>query len=223
MSNPTAVPLGESVTIVSGARKNLGKLLDCNNATYNIKSGSSWHLLYIKATQSGEGWTFALLSDKVEDVAKLYNPSEGESQLPKFVCTDTDGGNGRQVLPYVLKPPYSVVQGFPTFDEENRVDASQLETDLYAKTNAYPPEGTEDWNKGVISYDDSMKQLTTLRETGVHIYQIAYHRIVAGTPTTAEIVQVARSDFHFWPVPVLPVWSRYDNLRSFTFGTCSPE
>lgn len=220
MSNPTAVPLGESVTIASGYRTNLGKLLDCNNATYNIKSGSSWHLLYIKATQSGQGWTFSLLSDKVEDVAKLYNPEEGEGQLPKFVCTDNDGGNGRQVLPYVLKPPHEVIQGFPTFDEQVREVASSLESDMYINTADSLEPTTDNWNKGKIEYDNQLIQLTTLRETGVHIYQIAYHRIVAGTPTTAEIVQIARSDFHFWPIPVLPVWSRYDNLKAFVLDNC---
>ena len=61
--------------------------------------------------------------------------------------------------------------------------------------------------------------VTHLNEVGTHIYPIAYHRIVPGDPPAAEIVQIARSDWHFWPMPKMPIWSRFHELVDFSADT----
>lgn len=197
--NKSAVPLGSSVGIASGLRTNLGYLLDCNQATYSIASGEAWHLLFIKATCTANeatpsSWSFALLSQPVSDVNDLYVSG---GQAPKFV--DSNG----QTVPYSSEE-YDAVH--PHFDSKRLPEGYTKLTSTGQVTGAPVMDAVNIWLNEWVNTG----QVTWATEAGVHIYPIAYHRIIPGTPSTAEIVQCARSDYHFWPMPTLPVWSRKD-------------
>lgn len=201
-----AVPLGDGVNIATGINKSLGYLVDCNQATYNIASGSAWHLLYIKAARPSVGetvsasWTFSMESKTVAEVAALVGPNL--ETTPRFVDV-----TGTQVRPLVNESPH---RPSPTFVSENKVSETLVSAhQVMGAPVALPTNIT-------LEYINNQRWLTLLQEVGVHIYPIAYHRTVGNG--TAEIVQCARSDFHFWPMPTVPVWSVMDNIMAIDTG-----
>lgn len=208
MANASAVPLGDGVTIASGLRTNLGFLLDCNQATYNLASGSEWHLLYIKAerakpTEGNLGaWTFALQSKPLSEVVDMFTD---EGKAPQIVDKA-----GNQVRIEVRESPF---RPQPYTQADPQAPAASLTS--VGQVAGWPILNGQNIR---LDYLDNQRWVTLAIEVGVHIYPIACHRIVAGTPAQAEIVQCARSDFHFWPMPTLPIWSQMDNLTNIEAG-----
>lgn len=190
-----AVPLGSSVKIASGINQSLGYLLDCNNATYSIKSGSAWHLLYIIASFKSDPdspeqgtWVFKMESDTVSNAAfaiKNNNAAYMSDSIGKPIM-DTPGTRAQDPL-----------------ISENYLDPESLKSlESVGQSMGYPLMGPVNT---YFDYYDYWSYYSTLQERGNHIYPIAYHRI---TPDGAQIVQIARSDWHFWPVPNLPIYGK---------------
>jgi len=205
MSDKSIVPLGTGVSIKAGLNPALGVLLNANQATYSIASGSEWHLLFVAAvkTEVGGGWAFSLQSMSVEDAADLvdlYPPHMVDSLGYPIAVTPGRDDYATPAMPYKEAP----------------IDPSPIQEDKTAgPLKDYLPESPE----SNVPIDIQLiwlnrQSLHTTEELGTHLYPIAYHRIVGDTNPVAQVVQVARSDWHFWPLPKMGIWSKQPQITS---------
>ena len=213
MSDKSIVPLGMGVSISTGLNPALGVLLNANQATYSIASGSAWHLLFIKAvkTEVGGDWVFGLQSMEVEDAADLidaFPPHMVDSLGYPIAVTPGRDDYSTPAMPY-KEPP---------------LDPSPIQQDLVAgpvkdyigisPTSGVPVNLQLTWL--------NRQSLHTTEEIGTHLFPIAYHRIVGDTNPVAQVVQVARSDWHFWPLPKMGIWSKQPQITTFAKAGTSP-
>lgn len=200
-----AIQLGTGVSISSGLAKNLGYLLDCNGATYEISSGSDWHLLAVLAKGSWnngvanklvETWTYELVSKKVSDLkTEVGTRFVDKHGLTVNKIATAPGSGGYSIDPALMTGDPAILSTEPD------------------KIASWPPYFSTQVS---VEFWDDRQSVFNLTEIGTHILPVAYHRIV---DKSAQVVQVARSDFHFWPIPTLPIWSKMDDLVSVKAGT----
>jgi hypothetical protein len=199
------VPLGTGVAVKTGLNPALGVLLNANQATYSLASGSEWHLLFIKAqkTEVGGGWAFSLQSMEVEEAADLVDddpPRMVDSLGYPIAVTSGKNDYATPALPYKELPD----------------DPSGIQEDKTAGPfRDYPDEGPVDVQLTWLN----RHSLHTTEELGTHIYPLAYHRIVGDANPVAQVIQIARSDWHFWPLPKMGIWSKQPFITSLAKTT----
>lgn len=189
------VPLSDTVTINNGINQSLGLLLNANQAQYNIKSGTDWHLLFIRAVKSAAegGWAFTLESLPTTEVAAIYTYGEGSYDPPRLI--DARGYPVAKVKDF---DAYSI----PTIEYKDLIDPPPPPTPIGPTSVGNP-----------TSYRNR-QSLTNIIEVGTHIYPIAYHRISSDVPPVGQVIQVASSDWNFWPLPNIPIWSQQPEIIS---------
>ena len=206
MADKSIVPLGTGVTIKDALQPQLGLLLDANQATYEIASGSGLHLLFIRADRTGPntGWGFSLQSLPIEEVEDIFkSPSDGgENSAPHWVDSE-----GYQVAMDTEAESYRPAATFLREYGPGNVP-TEVESTIPQTIEGRDAIGTSVLAPLELGFDPSRMALNKITEVGTHIYPLAYHRIVQGNPPRALVIQVARSDWHFWPMPTVPVWSR---------------
>ena len=206
MADNSIVPLGTGVTITDALQPNLGLLLDANQATYEIASGAGLHLLFIRADRTGPdtAWAFSLQSLPVEQVENIFKSiaEGGENNSPHWV-----DGNGYPVAMDTAWQSYTY-PNTPNREYPPGPLPSQIETTAPDVVQAKQSGVTNVLSPIELEFDPGRMSLNKITEVGTHIFPLAYHRIVDGEPPRALVIQVARSDWHFWPMPTFPVWSK---------------
>lgn len=211
--DPSVVPIGAGVTVKKALKKDLGLLLDANQASYGLKSGSAWHLLFIRAvkTEANGKWVFSLESDTAENVGKIYKKGMAGYDPPRFIGPYPISHSTRWWDPYLPAIRY---RGLPIPPP----DPEEISVTWYDINATFSPPLLEDRTLKLRWYE--RHTYTELTEIGTHIYPIAYHRIVKpddeNLAPVAQVVQVARSDWHFWPMPTVPIWALRPQLLDLT-------
>lgn len=211
MSDSTFVPIGSSVEVVSAINKDLGLLVDGNLATYRLDSDSEWRLLHVRCSRTAETqWAFSLENAKLTDLQKIYDEDAPEYDPPRImdfqgrVVVNNPSAPNAGIDPPNFRGPFS-------WGEEPSPESSYLYPHLVKieDGSSQPLSLRTEWNYHV----------TSVQEVGTYILPIAYHRNTGGG---VEVVQIARSDLSFWPMPPHAVWSRFEKIVGLEGGTELP-
>lgn len=191
-------------------------LVQSNAPIYEIDISSAWRLLAVKAVGSDsdetpKGWEFEIVNLLVTDVLKYYTPGQPEYDPPRIVDVskmtvrgDTDNMptnvnldmGGQKSYPQSLDGFTQEILPVETVGGPVVLDSSNVARPLVLK----------------YQYRYALHRLV---EIGTYFLPIAYIR--QGSKGL-EIQQVARSDFHFWPVPRMHTWSKWAEPTELTFG-----
>lgn len=209
MSDATFIPIGGSLSVEQAVDKALSYLYDPNMAVFEIDSDSDWGLIHIKCTrvQNG-GWVFALENAKVTDLMKIYTFGEPEYDPPRIVCSsDTPVPETTTGLNNDVTPPLFELYDWNIFNnpEINYTYPAFIET----ATGQQP-----------LTLKTRMRYTVTIvQEIGTYIIPIAYHR---NTAQKTEVLQIARSDASFWPMPKHAVWGKFEKIIGLEASTVLP-
>lgn len=207
MADKSKIPLGQGVYVQDHGPNapDLKSLLDANEATYGIASGTAPHLLFVRAVnQSGGEWKFTLESIMLSQLT-VYQYGSADYDPPRIV--DSTQAVVRQDVGDGVVPPYF----------EHMIDPdteSQGPRSFTVGTVMMGDGGTADIKLEL----EPRLYMTILEEIGTHIIPIAYHHIEGGE---LKIEQVQHGDIEFWPVPRHAVWSKSLKIKDFTFADTS--
>lgn len=194
-------------------------LVSSNAPSYEIDlgTGGEWYMIAIKATgtdsdETPKGWEFELVNLPLTEVLKYYDKEQGEYDPPRIVDNvqltvrgDTDN------MPQTINTDLGEIPNHPAqLDgfEERVLPVEQITGPVIEDPS------TNEVRPLVLRYQYRYS-LHRIVEIGTYFLPIAYHR---STGSGWEMQQVARSDFHFWPVPRIHTWSKWAEPTELIWG-----
>lgn len=191
-------------------------LVQSNAPTYEIDISNEWRLIAIKAVgndsdESPQGWTFEIVNLPLTEVLEYYTPGNAKYDPPRIVDSvkktvrgDTDN------MPASVNLDAGGIRSFPE-------SLDGFTQDILPKVTLAGPNVLDEFNvsRPLVLKFQYRYSLHRQVEVGTYFLPIAYHR---QEENGLHIQQVARSDFHFWPVPRMHTWSKWAEPTELEFG-----
>lgn len=224
---PTGSRSSDDLSIITiGAGLELAQSISANSAlvqsnmpSYWIDISADWRLIAIKAVgrdsdETPKGWTFELVNLPLAEVQKYYNPAEAEYDPPRIVDRELEVVRGdTAAMPTEVNEALGELPNHPAqLDswEEKILPKKETESEVMLED---PIAGGVKPIKLEWQYRYALHRQV---EIGTYFLPIAYHR---STAQGLEIQQVARSDFHFFPVPRMHTWVKWAEPLKIIWGT----
>jgi len=207
MADYSKIPLSAGVGVYDHGPNapDLKSLLDANEATYVISSGTAPHLLFVRAVnKTGGTWVFTLESIMLSQLT-VYKYGSADYDPPRIVDS-TQEAVRQDVGDGVVAPFF-----------EHMIDPDEESQELRSFTVGTVMMG--DGGTADIKLEiEPRLYMTIVEEIGTHIIPIAYHKVDGGE---LKITQVQHGDIDFWPVPRHAIWSKSLKIKDFTFADTS--
>jgi hypothetical protein len=177
-----------------------------------------WRLLFIKAInrdndEPPRGWVFELTNLPYEEVLKFYDETAPEYDPPRIVDANYNPIRGdTEAMPVTYDPVlYSGVGNHP----EEMDGWREEDQTVFSITGPAVEDPILGGVKPLVFKYKYRYTLHRLVEVGTYVLPICYFRT---TSKGLEIQQIARSDFHFFPVPRIHTWSKWAEPFALEFG-----